>query len=59
MYIINKAKNAIEPLEEVSFKAAGIRERKHLDFGLAFNLAVRWLTVMIAVMNLAGRIGVR
>ena len=35
MYIINKAKNAIEPLEEVSFKAAGIRERKHLQEWIA------------------------
>jgi hypothetical protein len=35
MYIINKEKNNIEPLEEVSFKAAGIRERKHLQEWIA------------------------
>jgi hypothetical protein len=35
MYLINKEKNKIEPLEEVSFKAAGIRERKHLQEWIA------------------------
>jgi RecB family endonuclease NucS len=35
MYLINKDKNKIEPLEEVSFKAAGIRERKHLQEWIA------------------------
>jgi RecB family endonuclease NucS len=37
MYLINKEKNTIEPLEEVSFKTAGIRERKHLQEWIAKN----------------------
>ena len=37
MYLINKEKNNIEPLEKVSFKSAGIRERKHLQEWIAKN----------------------
>src|SRR5262249_46755158 len=37
MYRIDRDKNNIEPLEKVSFKSAGIRERKHLQEWIAKN----------------------
>ena len=37
MYLINKDKNDIEQLEEVTFKSAGFSERKHLQEWIAKN----------------------
>jgi hypothetical protein len=37
MYLINKEKNSIEPIEEITFKSAGFRERSHLQEWIAKN----------------------
>ena len=37
MYLINKDKNDIEKLEEVTFKSAGFKERQHLQEWIAKN----------------------
>ena len=37
MYLINKEKNNIEKIEEVTFKSAGFKERQHLQEWIAKN----------------------
>ena len=37
MYTINKDKNSIEPIEEITFKSAGLKERQHLQEWIAKN----------------------
>ncbi len=37
MYLINKNNNKIEPIEEITFKSAGLKERSHLQEWIAKN----------------------